>query len=89
AFNSTITSVKELRTFADGTRAEVTTVYLGLAQAYYTNSEGTLAGVGHPGPEGWVWSPENAQGKQILMAVHMLEGKEKTAAFINLPVKIQ
>ena len=63
AFNSAITSVKELRTFPDGTRAEVTTVYLGLAQAYYTNSEGTLAGVGHPGPDGWVWKPENAQGK--------------------------
>ena len=89
AFNSTITSVKELRTFPDGSRAEVTTVYLGLAQAYYTNSEGTLAGVGHPGPDGWVWKPENAQGKKILMAVHMLEGKEKVATFIDLPVKIQ
>ena len=89
AFNSAITSVKELRTFPDGTRAEVTTVYLGLAQAYYTNSEGTLAGVGHPGPDGWVWKPENAQGKKILMAVHILEGKEKLATFIDLPVKIQ
>jgi FtsZ-binding cell division protein ZapB len=89
AFNSAITSVKELRTFPDGTRAEVTTVYLGLAQAYYTNSEGTLAGVGHPGPDGWVWKPENAQGKKILMAVHILEGKEKMATFIDLPVKIQ
>lgn len=89
AFNSTITSVKELRTFPDGTRAEVTTVYLGLAQAFYTNSEGTLAGVGHPGPEGWTWTPENAQGKKILLAVHMLEGKEKVATFIDLPVKIQ
>ena len=89
AFNSTITSVKELRTFPDGSRAEVTTVYLGLAQAFYTNSEGTLAGVGHPGPDGWVWTPENAQGKKILLAVHMLEGKEKVATFIDLPVKIQ
>ena len=89
AFNSTITSVKELRTFPDGTRAEVTTVYLGLAQAYYTNSEGSLAGVGHPGSDGWTWTPENGQGKQILMAIHMLEGKEKGATFIDLPVKIQ
>jgi FtsZ-binding cell division protein ZapB len=34
AFNSTVASVKELRTFPDGTRAEVTTVYLGLSQAH-------------------------------------------------------
>jgi len=89
ALNSTVTSVKELRTFPDGTRAEVTTVYLGLAQAYYTNREGTLAGIGHPGPDGWVWKPDNANGKKILLAVHILEGKEKGATFIDLPVKIQ
>jgi Protein of unknown function (DUF3450) len=89
AFNSTVASVKELRTFPDGTRAEVTTVYLGLAQAYYTNREGTLAGIGHPGPDGWVWKPDNANGKKILLAVHILEGKEKGATFIDLPVKIQ
>ena len=89
AFNSTVASVKELRTFPDGTRAEVTTVYLGLSQAYYTNREGTLAGIGHPGPDGWVWKPDNANGKRILLAVHILEGKEKGATFIDLPVKIQ
>jgi len=89
ALNSTVASVKELRTFPDGTRAEVTTVYLGLAQAYYTNREGTLAGTGHPGPDGWVWKPDNANGKKILLAVHILEGKEKGATFIDLPVKIQ
>ena len=89
AFNSTVASVKELRTFPDGNRAEVTTVYLGLSQAYYTNREGTLAGIGHPGPDGWVWKPDNANGKKILLAVHILEGKEKGATFIDLPVKIQ
>jgi len=89
AFNSTITSVKELRTFPDGSRAEVTTVYLGLAQAYYTNSDGTLAGVGHPGPDGWTWTPDNGHAKKILAAVHILEGKQKVATFIDLPVKIQ
>ena len=89
AFNSTVASVKELRTFPDGTRAEVTTVYLGLSQAYYTNRDGTLAGIGHPGPDGWVWKPDNANGKKILLAVHILEGKEKGATFIDLPVKIQ
>ena len=89
AFNSTVASVKELRTFPDGTRAEVTTVYLGLSQAYYTNREGTLAGIGHPGPDGWIWKQDNANGKKILLAVHILEGKEKGATFIDLPVKIQ
>jgi len=89
AFNSTVASVKELRTFPDGTRAEVTTVYLGLAQAYYTNREGTLAGIGHPGPDGWVWKPDNTNGKKILLAVQYLEGKEKGTTFIDLPVKIQ
>jgi Protein of unknown function (DUF3450) len=89
AFNSTVASVKELRTFPDGTRAEVTTIYLGLSQAYYTNREGTLAGIGHPGPDGWVWKPDNTNGKKILLAVQYLEGKEKGTTFIDLPVKIQ
>lgn len=53
-FNGEITLATEVRTLADGRPAEVRTVYVGLAQAYYV-SVGGEAGVGCFLDDGWTW----------------------------------
>ncbi len=87
-FNREITATSEVRALADGSSAEVTTIYLGIGQAYYANSSGTLAGVGSPGEQGWVWTPANASAPEIRAALAILEN-EQVASFVRLPLRVQ
>jgi hypothetical protein len=86
-FNGEVGMVNEVRTLASGKPAEVRTIYAGLAQAWYLSAGGE-AGVGRPGPEGWVWTPDNTLAPSIGQAVEILQSKSKPA-FVPLPVKIQ
>ena len=85
--NGEVTLATEIRTLADGKPSEVKTIYLGLAQAYYLSSRGE-AGVGRPGPSGWVFTPDNRLAGEILHAVEIMQGKAPPK-FVGLPVKIQ
>jgi uncharacterized protein YPO0396 len=86
-FNSDITMVTEVRTVSDGKPAEVRTVYVGLAQAYYVSPKGD-AGIGRPGATGWEWSAAREIAPQIAQAVEVLQNKAKPS-FVSLPVKVQ
>jgi FtsZ-binding cell division protein ZapB len=83
-----ITVTSEVRTLADGSVAEVTALYVGLGQAYYTNNDGTIAGVGRPSEDGWVWEPANDAAGRISDAIAILQN-EQVASFVPLPVKIK
>lgn len=87
-FNREITVTSEVRTLADGTVAEVTALYIGLGQAYYTGAKGTVAGVGRPTKEGWNWTPANEAAGAIEDAIAILKN-EKGAAFVPLPFEVQ
>jgi FtsZ-binding cell division protein ZapB len=87
-FNRGIEVTSEVRTLADGSVAEVTALYVGLGHAYYTGANGTTAGVGRPGPDGWVWEPANDAADEVAQAVAILKN-EQVAAFVPLPVTIQ
>ncbi len=84
--NGEITVSTEVRTLSDGKPSEVKTLYLGLGQAYYLSVKGE-AGIGHPTPNGWVWTPADDLAPKILQAVEILEGTAQPQ-FISLPVKI-
>jgi len=86
-FNNDITMVTEVRTLADGKPAEVRTVYIGLAQAYFVSAKGD-AGIGRPGASGWEWTNATEIGPQIAEAVEILQNKAKPK-FVSLPVKVQ
>jgi hypothetical protein len=86
-FNGEITMVNEVRPIADGKPAEVRTVYVGLAQAYYLSAGGE-AGFGRPTPEGWRWEPARDMAPAISEVVEILQNKAKPA-FVRLPVKVQ
>jgi len=87
-FNREITVTSEVRTLADGSAAEVTAMYVGLGQAYYTGANGTAAGVGRPSETGWTWEPAGDAVAPIGDAIAILKN-EKGAGFVPLPVKVQ
>jgi hypothetical protein len=87
-FNREIKVVSEVRQLAGAQTVEVTALYLGLGHAYYTGSNGSLAGVGHPTESGWVWEPANDVADRVTEAVSILKN-EKVASYVLLPVQIQ
>ncbi|MEW6238974.1 MAG: DUF3450 family protein [Candidatus Omnitrophota bacterium] len=87
-FNRDITVASEVRVLPDGSSAEVAALYIGIGQAYYAGANGTVAGVGLPSEEGWIWKPANDAAAQIAETIAILKN-EKIAAFVQLPVEIQ
>ena len=82
-----ITVVSEVRELPDGSTAEVQTLYIGFARAYYCTNKGDIAGVGFPGSNGWTWEPDNAIAQKVADSISILKN-EKVAEFIPLPVGI-
>lgn len=77
----------ETRTQPDGRTIEVQTIYVGLAQAYYTSPQGD-AGIGRPSPDGWKWTADKSIAGAVLTALEVVQGKQ-TPQFVPLPVRIQ
>ena len=88
-FNGNITLISELRKVPSGETAEVKTLYIGLAQAYYVDNNGRYAGVGIPSEGGWEWTSDNDIAENVSKAIAMYEGVMKPAAFVELPVTIR
>lgn len=87
-FNREITVTSEVRDLPDGTTAEVTALYLGLGQAYYSGAKGSIAGIGTLSDEGWVWKPANEHAAAIAQAIAIMKN-EQVATFVEVPVEIQ
>ncbi|RMF75345.1 MAG: DUF3450 family protein [Acidobacteria bacterium] len=87
-FEQAVTVTNELRELADGSTAEVRTLYVGLGQAYYVTLDGASAGVGRPGPDGWSWSAEPAIATDVAGAIAIYEN-EDAPAWVTLPVRIE
>jgi FtsZ-binding cell division protein ZapB len=85
--NRDITVTSEVRDLPGGASAEVTTMYVGVSQAYYVSGDGSLAGVGTATPDGWVWTPVNEAAPRIAEAIAILKN-EKVASFVRLPVEV-
>lgn len=86
-FNREITVTSEMRTLGNGSRAEVTALYLGLGQAFYVSADGKAAGVGRPTAEGWDWQPADESAEAIARAVSVWKN-EVGAEFVPVPVRI-
>lgn len=86
-FNREITVTSEVQTLADGSSVEVTAMYIGIGQGYYTSAKGDIAGVGTATADGWKWLPADEAAGQISDAIAILKN-EKVASFIQLPVNI-
>jgi Protein of unknown function (DUF3450) len=87
-WNAAVHVDNEVLTLADGTSAEVQTMYLGLAQGYYASKDGRFAGRGTGTESGWVWTPADADATEISRAFAIHSGA-KRAEFLALPIAIQ
>lgn len=77
----------ETRELADGGRAEVTTMYLGLSQAFYSNEKGGLGGVGYPTRDGWRWEAHDDRAADFAAALAIYRN-EKPAAYVSIPARL-
>lgn len=87
-FNREVTVRSEVRDLGDGSQVEVTTLYLGVGQAFYVSADRSVAGVGTVSDEGWTWvdMPSRAADIQRAISVH---GTNQPAAYVPLPVLIR
>lgn len=89
-FNSTATLVGETRAVGGGDqKVQVRTLYWGLAQAIYVDTQGQVAGIGHPTPEGWVFIDGAAPSAEAKLLLDIYEGNVDTIAFVPIPVDLQ
>lgn len=86
-FAREITVVSEVRSLADGTAAEVTTVYLGISHGFYVNGAGTIAGIGHGSERGFEWKAAPDAAPAIAATIAILNN-ERVAEFVSLPIRI-
>jgi len=85
-FNIGITVKSEIRSVADSS-SEVTTLYFGLAGAYFSNNSGSYAGYGQPTADGWEWTESTDETKAILQLISSYKGTSE-AKFVELPVTV-
>ena len=86
-FNTTITAKREIKAFEEGKSVQVTTLYWGLAMAYYVDDSGKYAGIGIPTKEGWAWPLVDGIAREIKTLVEIYEGTGEIR-FIKAPAKI-
>lgn len=67
----------------------VDVIYLGLAVAYYADSDGEIGGVGTPAAGQWQWTERNDLAPNIRMAIKYYNGDIKPAMLVDLPVEVQ
>lgn len=86
-FQQTVTLSSEVRELDDGSRREVQTIYLGLAQAFFVDGDRRIAGSGRPGEAGWEWTRNDDLADRVSRAVAILENR-RPAEYIHLPVAL-
>lgn len=87
-FNREITMTSEVRKLDGGASAEVTTVYVGIGQAFYASGNGKVAGAGVPSDSGWEWTSLPGAADEILTVISILKNEE-VASFVRLPITIK
>lgn len=88
-WNGTASFVGETRDVGDGQKVAVRTLYWGLAQAIYVDTQGELAGVGRPSPEGWKFVDDPDLASEAKEILDIYEGIVDTIAFIPVTAEIR
>jgi hypothetical protein len=88
-WNGTATFVGETRAVAGDQKVQIRTLYWGLGQAMYVDARGETAGVGRPGPDGWVFEDDASLADQAKLLLDIYEGNVDTIAFVPMPVEIR
>jgi len=87
-FNNSITLQTDLEERPGGKTIEIKKLYLGLGYGYFTDTNGSYAGIGYPAEDGWVWHEKPELADRIKVAIEVYENPWK-AAYVDLPVSIK
>lgn len=87
-FNGNATFAGEIRDVGDQ-KVQVRTLYWGLGQSFYVDTQGEVAGVGRPGPAGWEFEDDSELADRAAMLIDIYEGNVDTIEFVELPVEIR
>ncbi|MFA5257342.1 MAG: DUF3450 family protein [Opitutales bacterium] len=87
-FNQDVTVAKEIRDVGDGVERELCTLYLGLGMAYFVDKGGTCAGMGRPGPDGWVWTRDDSLAPEMVQMLSMYDNAAE-ARFVDVKVEVR
>jgi hypothetical protein len=87
-FAGKVEQASELVEQPDGSRLSVATIYLGLSYGYYVDDAGETAAVGSAGGDAWTWTPNNDAAEVVKTALAVMN-KDRTAAFVQLPVEVK
>jgi hypothetical protein len=85
--NNDIMVTSEVRDIPGVQPAEVETIYVGLAQAYFVNADRDFAGYGHPVNGKWQWTRQDELSGEIAHILSIMKSKGKPH-FIHLPAKL-
>ena len=83
-FQNTLTVDSDIREI-DGTRREVSILYMGMAQAWYVDIDGKYSGYGIPSDNGWVWTEDNSFAPRVRAAID-IQRRSATPSFVTLPL---
>lgn len=83
-FQNTLTVDSDIREI-DGTRREVSILYMGMAQAWYVDTDGKYSGYGTPSDNGWVWTEDNSFAPRARAAID-IQTRRATPSFVTLPL---
>lgn len=86
-FNNAVSLFSEKRKNDKGDEVAVETIYVGLGAAYFVNEANDFAGIGVPGSNGWVWTPQPGIAPSIRQAIKIYRS-EHSPAFVRLPVAV-
>ncbi len=79
--------VKERLPVSETARREVDVLYLGLARGFAVSADNAWAATGHPGDDGWNWTPDPALAPAIRRALDTFH-RQTTAQFVSLPMRL-
>ena len=89
-WNGTATFVGETRPVGpEGQRIQVRTLYWGLGQAVYVDTQGQVAGLGRPGTDGWSFVDDASLADEAKLFLDIYEGNVDTIAFVPIPVEVE
>lgn len=89
AFNNKMHVVNRTQELADGREVQVSTLFLGLGQAYFVDTTGSYAGVGTPAEDGWVYESVEGLAPQVQELLAAYSGEATEIDFIAVPARIQ
>lgn len=86
-FNQVVTLVEDFREFEAGQTVQTETVYFGLGAAYFVDQANENAGLGVPGPDGWIWTEDESLVPAVRSFVDIYRGTQQ-ARYVELPVTV-